>query len=227
MTNESNLFSDTLTQALDRWKIVITPDQLQKLSAHYDAMMKVNLLMNLTRITEPVEAAVKHYADSLSILGWVNQQKIQIDTVLDIGTGAGFPAYPLAVMKPEWNITALDGTDKKILFLNGLKEKASLSNLEIVHAHTDHWGDARRYSLVITRAVAPLVKSLFLAAERTAHKGHFVTYKTATINPREQADADEVLSRMSLQAIGHHHYDLDCSGEILKRKLFIYRLRSV
>lgn len=221
------LFKNTLMDATARWGISISPPQLELMCVHYQAMIEVNQLMNLTRITEPVDAAIKHYADSLSILHWVNQQQIQIDTVLDIGTGAGFPAYPLAVMKPEWNITAIDGTEKKIHFIRGLKESASLDNLELIHAHTDHWGDERRFTLVITRAVAPLVKCFFLAAERVAHHGYFVTYKTATPNPREQTDADEVLSRMSLQAIGHHDYEMDCSGEVLKRKLYIYRRRSV
>lgn len=225
--DEAEIFKTTLKDATARWGINVSPSQLETMCVHYQAMIKVNQLMNLTRITEPVDAAVKHYTDSLSILDWVNRQQIQINTVLDIGTGAGFPAFPLAVMKPEWNITAIDGTDKKIQFIKGFTDKVSLSNLELVHAHTDHWGDSRRFSLVIIRAVAPLVKSLFLAAERVAHKGYFVTYKTATVNPREQADADEVLSRMSLQAIGHHDYELECSGETLKRKLFIYRLRSV
>ena len=54
--------------------------------------------MNLTRITDPTEAAVKHYADSLALLLWVRDRRIEVDTVLDVGSGAGFPAVPLAVI---------------------------------------------------------------------------------------------------------------------------------
>ena len=106
-----------LAQRLARWQIKLSPKQLGQMVAHHDAMVEANRRLNLTRITDPVESAVRHYADSLALLAWSRDSAVSIRTLLDVGTGAGFPAVPLAIMKPKWKITAIDGTKKKIDFV--------------------------------------------------------------------------------------------------------------
>ena len=138
MPKRHDAFTSTLIQALDRWDLSVTPTQLEQLCAHFAAVIEANRVMNLTRITEPVEAAIKHYADSLALLLWVREDRIDVESILDIGTGAGFPAVPLAVLKPLWDITAIDGTRKKIRFLQEAAADLRLSNVKAAHAHSRH-----------------------------------------------------------------------------------------
>ena len=94
MESGQDAFDRTLTHALNRWGMDLSAEQLHWLRNHFAAIINANRTMNLTRITEPVEAAVKHYADSLALLLWIDERRIEVESVLDIGTGAGFPAVP-------------------------------------------------------------------------------------------------------------------------------------
>ncbi len=246
-------FDTALTTALARWGITIEAGCLDRLRAHFQAVIETNRAMNLTRITEPVEAAVKHYADSLAALTWVESRNIAVQTVLDVGTGAGFPAVPLAVMRPDWSVTAIDATAKKIDFLRRTAAAIGLTNLDCKHAHSLHWErssagnvgqvevrdlpqGARRsrqvspgstcptgFDLVIFRALSALAKSLEQTAGCVAGDGWLVAYQTDSVDSAQQLAADLAAPKLRLRLIERYAYDLELGGETIRRVLYVYR----
>ena len=224
MPTEEELFRTTLTKALTAWGMSPTDRQSEQLLDHYRMMIEANRTMNLTRITDPQDAAVKHYADSLAILPWVEAQGQSVKRVLDIGTGGGFPAVPMAVMRPTWHIVALDGTSKKIAFVQRVAEALGLTNLKAIHAHSTHFRSPRRFDLVVARAIGSLTKCLAAAARHVAPGGFFVAYKTPTVVD-DWAEAEAVERKSDLKPAAEYPYELELHDERLSRVLIPYRRR--
>ena len=216
-------FEDSLFQLLDRWRIDCTPVQLGMLRAHFELVLEANSRMNLTRITDPTEAAVKHYADSLALLLWIRDRGIEVGTVLDVGSGAGFPAVPLAVMRPEWQVTALDGTAKKIGFIEQVAETLRIPNLRAVHAHSTHWRDGWTADVVTVRAVAKLAKCMRDAVDLVAPNGWLIAYKTADIRDDELSAARSQCAGSGFREESPFEYELPLKDDRLQRALRSFR----
>ena len=116
-TDDRQAFEEALLAACSAIRLSLTEPQRELMLAHYRRVVEANRHFNLTRITSPADAAVKHYVDSLTLMAspWVEADRSL--TVVDVGTGAGFPAVPLAIMCPQWQILAIDGTGKKARFV--------------------------------------------------------------------------------------------------------------
>ena len=215
-------FDRALIESLDRWDVSIDREQLDRLRQHFQAVVETNRTLNLTRITDPIEAAVKHYADSLALPLWVNEQRFEGQTVLDIGTGAGFPAVPLAVMEPGWDVTALDATLKKVDFLARTASRLQLTNLRVEQGHSDHWQPHRRFHLVVLRAVAKLAVCLRQGGRHVARHGRLIVYKTASLVADELDAAAEEAARQRLRKCEPFPYELELAGETIRRTLHVY-----
>ena len=217
------LFDSTLHGALRRWALPITPTQVGRLRMHFEAVVEANRTMNLTRIADPVEAAVKHYADSIALLLWSRDRSITVRTVLDVGTGAGFPAVPLAVMRPEWAVTAIDATRKKVEFLVRTAAAIGMDNLRVEQAHTSHWQPERTFDVVAARALGPLAKCLELCVTFVKAGGWLVAYKTASVDRDEIAAAEQLLKRTRMRVEEPFAYELQVGDERLHRTLHQFR----
>ena len=223
MHTGSNVFDTAVRAALERWHLPLEQSRLDLLHAHFEAVIEANRVMNLTRITDPVEAAVKHYADSLSVLLWVIKEGVRIRTVLDVGTGAGFPALPLAVMRADWFVTALDATKKKVEFLRLAAGELGVGNLRCEHAHSVHWQPGQRFDLVLCRALARLPKALFQTARHVATGGYLVAHKTGSVQETELVEARKTALEMDLHPEPCFDYGLLMHGEELSRTLHVFR----
>jgi 16S rRNA (guanine527-N7)-methyltransferase len=223
MCDDVRSFNEALEAGAARWGMAITRDQLDQIRAHYLAMMEANRVMNLTRITDPVEAAVKHYLDAMAFLLWVDHTRAELRTVLDVGTGAGLPAWPLAVMRPGWSVTAIDATGKKTAFLQKTIEMVGLPNLRAEHAHSQHWSDQRGFDAVLVRAVASLAKCIRQAARYVNPDGWLAAYKSETINQKEKESAEEAAKELKLKPARPFPYELHLNDEVFKRSLQLYR----
>lgn len=223
MDDGNGLFFDALREALTRWDVAMDSAQQQLLWAHYARMIEVNQVMNLTRVTEPVEAAVKHYADSLAVLPCVRERDLRVENVLDVGTGAGFPAVPIAVLRRDWKVTAIDGTAKKARFVASVAEELSLGNLCVEHAHSAHWSAGEPFALVLARATGPLGKCLAQVAGQVARGGVVMVYKTAHMADSERAEAQSVAREHRLRALEPFAYTLTLHDQRIERVLFPYR----
>jgi 16S rRNA (guanine527-N7)-methyltransferase len=139
--------------------------------------------------------------------------------VLDIGTGAGFPAVPLAIMCPDWTIVAIDGTSKKAGFVATVALEIGLKNLTVEHAHSDHWPSTRKFDLVTTRAVASLAKCMRSAHPRLKQGGRLVAYKSAVLPDEETQEAKTAGTELGMEIEPPFVYELRLGDELLKRAL--------
>jgi len=142
-------FRSALQQIMKEFGIgPLSVDQLTKLSQHYSLLCNWNRRINLTRITDPEESARVHYAESLLGRTLVGDSK----TLLDIGSGAGFPGVPLAVACPALRVTALEANQKKSLFLKEAKDALRLSNLSVATARIEEF-PIEDYDVLASRAL--------------------------------------------------------------------------
>lgn len=136
-----------------------TPQQQQQFQCLYLTILRANQFLNLTRITDPQEFWEKHLWDSLSgISPYLAATQInQGWSVIDIGTGAGFPGLAVAIARPDWQITLLDGTRKKINFLESLVLELALPNVHLICDRAEHLKrqprSFRDFDLALIRAV--------------------------------------------------------------------------
>lgn len=164
-----------------------TESQLQQLEHFADELYAANASRNLTRVPR-AECHARHFVDSVLHQRWIPEAA----RVLDIGTGPGLPAYPLAVLRPDLHVTAIDSNGKMTAFL----ATQVLPNLEVVQARAEDWSVEEAFDVVTGRAVAPLPLQLELSA-RPAKIGGLV------IPLRTSAEASEfarpkLLSRLAL-----------------------------
>ncbi len=122
--------------------------QAAQLAKHYSMLREWNRRVNLTRITELEDAARFHYADSLFGGRFVKDAR----ALLDVGSGAGFPAIPLAVLRPDVHVTALEANQKKSLFLNEAKDALGLANFKVATARIESF-DPAAFDLLTSRAL--------------------------------------------------------------------------
>ena len=147
----------------------LTAEQAEKFEKYYNLLVEWNEVMNLTAITEPDEVALRHFADSLTILPYIDRicerianegKKDGAVTLVDVGTGAGFPGIPIKIMRPEINITLLDSLKKRLGFLDNVIGQLGLSGVTTVHARAEDAGKNGKYrekfDIAVARAVAPM-----------------------------------------------------------------------
>jgi 16S rRNA (guanine(527)-N(7))-methyltransferase RsmG len=147
--NQQSEFKIALENALQDFQVQpLDDEQIAKLVGHYALMTQWNRHTNLTRITEPVEAARLHYAESIFGAQFLGDAR----KALDIGSGAGFPAFPLAVTSPKVEITALESNQKKSLFLCEAKDALQVANFKIVSVRIEDF-DFQAYELLTSRAL--------------------------------------------------------------------------
>ncbi len=223
MSDAGDRFAEALASGLAAWRLEATLEQIAALRAHYEAVGEANAVMNLTRITDPVEAAVKHVLDSLAPLLHLRESgsEDRVRRLLDIGTGAGFPAVPLAVMRPDWPVLAIDGTRKKIDFLAGFAARAGVANLRAEHIHSSHRPPDGSFDLVTLRAVGSLAACITQAARHTARRGEIVVYKTAVLEDEELDEGHAAAREQHCTEPRTFPYSLTLGDETLLRALFV------
>ena len=131
--------------------IELSEEKAEKFLELTDLLLRWNKKINLTSITKPDEVITKHILDSLSLLPHVHGSR-----VLDVGTGAGFPGVPLALMLPDVEFTLLDSNNKKITFIKHLAAKLDMSNLNATHSRIQDLSTDALFNSITARAFADL-----------------------------------------------------------------------
>lgn len=157
-------------------KLGITPtkEQLDKLDKYYKLLIEWNQKINLTRITEENDVYLKHFYDSLTLNKAVDLSKV--NSLLDVGTGAGFPGIVLKIFFPNIHIVLLDSLLKRLKFLEIVINELELKNIELVHSRIEDYKE-NNFDVITTRAVANLSKLLKYINKIMTPKTKFVPMK--------------------------------------------------
>ena len=196
-----------LIEYLKNYGVSVSDDQISNLDKYYEMMVETNKSLNLTAITEFDEVLVKHYIDSVSIIRDIDMTR-EI-SVIDVGTGAGFPGMVLKIIFPSIKITLFDSLQKRLTFLDGVIAELGLKDISTCHGRAEEAGrlpDMReKYDLCVSRAVANLQVLSELCLPFVKVGGKFVSYKS------DKGSEELALSRHALEVLG---------GVVLKEDVF-------
>ena len=168
---------EILRQGLDRLGLTYPPDAVERLALYGDRLLEKNQVMNLTAITDPEDVASLHFLDSAALLTLAD---LKDKTVVDVGTGAGFPGMPLKILEPSIRMTLLDSLGKRITFLQEVCDELGLQNVQCVHARAEEFAAEHRQSFdfAVSRAVANLSVLCELCLPLVKVGGAFLSMKS-------------------------------------------------
>ncbi len=186
--------------------ITLTQDQLNQLALFYQLLLSWNEKMNLTRITSQEEVYLKHFYDSLTIYKEVKLETV--DTLCDIGSGAGFPGIVLKIAFPNLDITLIDSLQKRVNYLNEIIKELKLSNIRAIHTRAEDYArvNRERYQIVTARAVANLKVLSELCLPLVKENGYFIAMK-GNID-EELAEARAMIGTLGGKIENIHEFNL-------------------
>lgn len=172
-----------LKSKLSKLGIDLTDHQLDQFERYYELLIEWNQKINLTAITEKNEVIDKHFVDSLSIVKGMDMNSV--NSLIDIGTGAGFPGIPLKIVFPHLEVTLLDSLNKRINFLKLVSEELKLEKVTCLHGRAEDFAKEsayrEQYDLCVSRAVANLSTLSEYCIPYIRVGGIFASYKSGEI----------------------------------------------
>lgn len=171
--------------------ITLSEKQISQFMRYYEMLVEWNENVNLTAITEYDDVMKKHFIDSISLVKAIDMNKDM--TLIDVGTGAGFPGLALKIAFPNLKVTLLDSLNKRINFLNAVIDELELKNIDTVHGRAEDFAKPdklrEKFDLCVSRAVANLTTLSEYCLPFVKVGGKFIPYKSEKI-VQEQADAE-------------------------------------
>ena len=185
-------------QGLKEYGFDPTDEQIEKFIRYYDLIIEWNEKINLTAITEYKDVMIKHFLDSVSIIKAVDMSSV--NSLIDIGTGAGFPGIPIKIMFPDIKITLLDSLKKRLNVLDLIIDELNLKDIYTIHGRAEDIArdpkHREKYDLCVSRAVANLSTLSELCIPFVKPNGKFVSYKS------EKADEELAKAKNAIRLLG-------------------------
>lgn len=202
--------------------VSLSDEQIQQFLTYYEMLIEWNGFMNLTAITEYEDVMKKHFVDSISLIKAYDVTNSA--SVIDVGTGAGFPGLALKIAYPNLEITLLDSLNKRIQFLNAVIEKLGLEKVYTIHGRAEDFakpGKLReKFDLCVSRAVANLSTLSEYCLPFVKEKGCFISYKSEKIYEEMEA-AGNVITLLGGKIEKQVEFTLPDSD--IYRNLFVIR----
>ena len=214
-----------LKDELKKWNINIGDIQIEKFERYFELLIFWNEKINLTSIIDKDAVIYKHFIDSIALM---NFEKLSGKSLIDVGTGAGFPGMPIAILNPECEIYLIDSLNKRINFLNEVIYDLKLSNVKTFHGRAEDFGHDKnfreKFDFSVSRAVANLSTLSEYCLPFVKQGGFFVSYKS------EQTDEEINSSEKALRVLGGNiksikSYNLPYNGGINNRLIFIEKTK--
>lgn len=215
-----------LERALQAMEIQYDEKMLEQLEVYRKEILSWNEKVNLTAITDPEEFEVKHFVDS--ILCGSSRWFLNAETVVDIGTGAGFPGVPLAILFPSKKFYLMDSLRKRIRILEEVCQKISLENVHLYHGRAEELANQKehreQYDLCVSRAVADLAVLSEYCLPFVKVGGCFAAYKSLD-GEEELKRAEKAIEILGGRSAGATPFDLD-GIELKHQILWIEKVRK-
>lgn len=189
-------------------------------SDYINSFLEQNSVINLISKNEEKYLYEKHIFDSLAIGIFFKKYNIHPKNLLDIGTGGGFPAVPIAIEYPNIQVTALDSIRKKINAINNIKQELDIKNLTPLCSRAENLQNTK-FDIITSRAVAKINILAKYVSPLLKQDGYFVAYKSKLAD-EEINEAANILNKLNLKHIDTLEYRLPM-GEVFERKLLIFK----
>lgn len=174
--------------------VTLTDKQINQFLRYYEMLIEWNEKVNLTAITDYDEVMKKHFVDSVSLIKAYDVSKKS--SVIDVGTGAGFPGLALKIAYPALKVTLLDSLNKRILFLNEVINELQLEDIDVIHGRAEDYAKPdklrEKFDLCVSRAVANLSTLSEYCLPYVKKGGYFISYKSEKITEESKLAAHAV-----------------------------------
>ena len=177
-----------LKELASKINIELNENQISNFFKYKDVLLETNKYINLTAITEERDIILKHFIDSLTINKYITQNS----SLIDVGTGAGFPGIPIKIIREDVNVVLIDSLNKRINFLNNVIEELNLKNIKAVHSRAEDAGQNKefreKFDFVTARAVSNLATLAELCLPFLKVNGIFICMKGNSVEEIENAE---------------------------------------
>lgn len=215
-----------LEKALNELGIQYTENMISQFEGYRNGVIEWNEKVNLTAITDPQEFVVKHFIDSVLCVGFDEYKAAK--KVIDVGTGAGFPGIPLAILSDDKEFTLMDSLNKRLKIIDELSEGIGLTNVQTVHARAEELARNKahreKYDICVSRAVANLTTLSEYCLPFIKVGGYLLAYKGPDAEA-ELADAKKAISILGGQVEKMEKAQLDDFG-LDHRIIFIKKVKN-
>lgn len=215
MNNIKNIFK--------KYNIDLLDDQIEKINTYYNILIEENSKYNLTNITDYNEFLIKHFLDCALPINYIEKNK----KIVDIGCGAGFPSVIYSILREDLEILSIDSVNKKTNFINIVKEKLNIKNINTKHIRIEDFAEKYRekIDIVTGRAVAPLNIFLEYSVPLIKENGYIIIYKSQNIE-NEIKNSQNAFKELNCYIYKTINYKLNINNKEIERNILIVKKNS-